>query len=120
MFHQGIREDSKLIEGCADGADRIACHYHPELEKFHHHFKVVWENCLPDCPSDPKHRKKRANGDEYCPRVGPARNQRMLDEGKPQVVFAFTDDLKNSKGTKDMVTRAKRAGVPTYIISRYT
>lgn len=35
------------------------------------------------------------------------RNQRMLDEGKPDVVIAF----KGGRGTADMVDRATRAGV---------
>lgn len=35
------------------------------------------------------------------------RNQRMLDEGKPDVVVAF----RGGRGTADMVDRAKRAGV---------
>lgn len=48
--------------------------------------------------------------------AGPKRNQRMLDEGKPDVVFAVTADLSASKGTADMVERAKSAGVPTYVM----
>ena len=50
--------------------------------------------------------------------AGPIRNQQMLDEGKPEMVIAFTNDLSSSKGTKDMVRRAKQAGLPTYIIGR--
>ena len=38
---------------------------------------------------------------------GPLRNQRMLDEGKPDIVLAFP----GGRGTEDMVTRAKKAGV---------
>lgn len=40
-------------------------------------------------------------------RAGSMRNQRMLDEGKPDMVVAF----KGGKGTADMVRRAKHAGV---------
>lgn len=39
--------------------------------------------------------------------AGPKRNQRMLDEGKPDLVLAFP----GGRGTADMVRRAKRAGV---------
>ena len=39
--------------------------------------------------------------------AGPIRNQRMLDEGKPDVVMAFP----GGKGTADMVRRAEKAGV---------
>ena len=50
--------------------------------------------------------------------AGPIRNQQMLDEGKPDLVIAFNDDISNSKGTRDMVRRAKQAGLPTFVISR--
>ena len=40
--------------------------------------------------------------------AGPIRNQRMLDEGKPDLVVAFP----GGRGTADMVRRAKAAGVP--------
>lgn len=39
--------------------------------------------------------------------AGPIRNQRMLDDGKPDLVVAFP----GGKGTADMVARAERAGV---------
>lgn len=39
--------------------------------------------------------------------AGPLRNQRMLDEGKPDFVVAFP----GGRGTADMVRRAKAAGV---------
>jgi hypothetical protein len=45
---------------------------------------------------------------------GSSRNQQMLDEGKPDLVIAFP--TKNSKGTWDMVRRAKKAGVETIIV----
>ena len=40
-------------------------------------------------------------------RAGWARNQRMLDEGKPDVIIAFP----GGRGTADMVKRAESAGV---------
>lgn len=39
--------------------------------------------------------------------AGPIRNQRMLDEGKPDLVVAFP----GGRGTADMVRRARAAGV---------
>ena len=48
---------------------------------------------------------------------GPKRNQRMLDEGKPNRVVAFHEDIQNSKGTRDMVARAKKANVPIEVIT---
>lgn len=44
--------------------------------------------------------------------AGPIRNSQMLLEGKPDLVLAFHDDLENSKGTKNMVNQAKKAGLP--------
>lgn len=49
--------------------------------------------------------------------AGPIRNQRMLDEGKPDLVIAFHDDLGRSKGTNDMLSRAERANVPTRLVN---
>ena len=40
--------------------------------------------------------------------AGPKRNQRMLDEGKPDLVIAFP----GGSGTADMVKRSELAGVP--------
>ena len=39
--------------------------------------------------------------------AGPIRNQRMLDEGKPDLVVAFP----GGRGTADMMARARNAGV---------
>lgn len=39
--------------------------------------------------------------------AGPIRNQRMLDEGKPDLVIAFP----GGRGTADMVRRARAAGI---------
>ena len=52
-----------------------------------------------------------AQWDVYGRAAGPIRNQQMLDEGKPTHVLAFHPNLDKSKGTKDMVTRAMKAGV---------
>ena len=48
-----------------------------------------------------------ADWDQYGPSAGPIRNQRMLDEGNPDVVLAFP----GGRGTADMVRRAKEAGI---------
>lgn len=42
-------------------------------------------------------------------KAGPIRNQRMLDEGKPDLVIAFP----GGRGTADMIRRAREAGVET-------
>jgi len=48
--------------------------------------------------------------------AGPIRNQRMLDEGRPDLVVAFP----GGRGTSDMVARAKRAGVEVMMIEGVT
>lgn len=50
--------------------------------------------------------------------AGPRRNQLMLKEGNPVIVYAFTSKLPITKGTSDMVNRAKKAGIPTYVITK--
>jgi len=50
--------------------------------------------------------------------AGPIRNQEMLDKEHPDLVVAFHPDLTKSKGTKDMILRAKEAGVPVRWFSR--
>lgn len=48
-----------------------------------------------------------AKWSEHGKAAGPIRNQQMLDEGKPNLVVAFP----GGAGTRDMVTRAKKAGI---------
>lgn len=62
------------------------------------------------------HETYPANWHEHGKAAGPIRNQQMLDEGKPEIVVAFSD-LPVTTGTSDMVKRAKRAGLPTYVVS---
>ena len=50
------------------------------------------------------------------PAAGPIRNTWMLKEGLPNFVLAFHDDLRKSKGTKDMVKKVIRAGIPYRLI----
>lgn len=90
-----------LIEGCADGADRLAERWTfaqetlgPDLIKQHLHFPALWD----------KHGRS----------AGPIRNIQMMDEGKPDFVVALHDNLSDSKGTKHMVSIADKAGIPVY------
>lgn len=54
-----------------------------------------------------KNEEYRADWKGHGRAAGPIRNQQMLDEGQPHLVIAF----KGYKGTADMVSRAKKAGV---------
>jgi hypothetical protein len=88
-----------VIQGGAKGADELALKWAQGNE-------CAWLTY----PADWKKHGKAA---------GPIRNQQMLDEGKPDVVWAFvTRPLEESRGTADMVRRATAAGVPTYVVWR--
>lgn len=76
-----------LILGGALGADTLA-----------EQWADVWGVRKRVFPADWKTHGKAA---------GPLRNQRMLDEGKPDVVIAFP----GGRGTADMVRRARAAGL---------
>lgn len=57
-----------------------------------------------------------ADWDKYGKSAGPIRNQQMLDEHEIDAVYAFRLPGR-SRGTDDMIERAKSAGIPTYVIS---
>jgi predicted RecB family endonuclease len=86
-----------VIEGEARGADRIAREVADNLGIEVERYPALWKT------------QGRA--------AGPIRNRRMLVEGKPDLVLAFHDSLADSKGTKNMVTAAQKAGVPWKVIN---
>lgn len=86
---------TQLIHGGARGADTMAEHW-AEL------------NMVKIQPFVVKAHEWRALGSA----AGPLRNQKMLDEGKPDVVLAFP----GGGGTKDMMTKARKAGVKVICI----
>lgn len=80
----------RIIQGGASGADQLA--------RFWCHSRMVqYENY----PADWKAHGKAA---------GPIRNQQMIDEGKPTMVFAFP----GGRDTADMIRRATAAGIPVH------
>ena len=81
-----------VIEGECRGADRLAARAAKKLGFDVLPFPAEWD--------------KYGNG------AGPIRNQQMLDEGKPDFVLVFHNNLGKSKGTKDMVARARKIGLP--------
>ncbi|MGN6147079.1 DUF2493 domain-containing protein [Rhizobium sp.] len=46
--------------------------------------------------------------------AGPIRNQKMLEDGKPDIVLAFG----GGRGTADMIRRAQAAGIPVVEFDR--
>ena len=80
-----------LIDGCARGADSLAGNLATGRNWGIMRFPAQW--------------------DKYGKAAGPIRNQEMLDYGKPTLVVYFHDDIENSKGTKDMITRGEMANI---------
>ena len=93
------REDTVLITGGAKGADR--CAYEWGMCR-------IWEENNLEFP---------ANWEKQGKRAGYIRNQQMLDEGKPDVVFAFRSEGE-SRGTDMMIELASKAGVPVYVVTK--
>ena len=91
-----LPKDTIIIHGACRGADKIAGLEAKKLGFEVLEFPAEWE--------------------KYGKGAGPIRNQKMLDEGKPDVVIAFHQDIENSKGTKDMVERAEKVGIKVEII----
>lgn len=79
--------DIVIIAGGAKGADSAAADFAAVAFCQLQEFKADWN----------KHGKA----------AGAIRNQQMLDEGKPDLVVAFP----GGRGTADMVSRAKKAGI---------
>ncbi len=87
-----LQEDVLIIDGGAAGADRIACDIANSMGA-----SVGWWHV--SCPAQWTKGKK----------AGPLRNQQMLDEFHPDLVLAFP--IGESKGTRDMIRRAEKAGI---------
>jgi hypothetical protein len=104
------RNITALIQGGADGADLLGATWavvRNDLDKSRHiaihMFIAQWGDLShPDAVI-----KVSASGRRYDAKAGPRRNQRMIDEGKPDLVVAFP----GKAGTSDMVRRARAAGV---------
>lgn len=100
----------EIIEGCANGADRDAGWPCPvEVPEVYFH-RNGWAERRRIA-----HRHFPADWKRYGKAAGPIRNQQMLDEGKPDMVIAFHENFNDSKGTKNMVEIARKAGIPTLI-----
>lgn len=86
-----------VIEGGARGADTLAKEAAMELNISVREFPAEWER--------------------YGRAAGPMRNTQMLEQGKPDMVWAFHNNLQESRGTKDMVRQAKARKIPTMVFS---
>lgn len=80
-----------LIEGECRGADLIARAEAEKLGILVLPFPAQWKR--------------------YGRAAGALRNQQMLDEGKPTMVVGFHDRIGESRGTRDMLRRARKKGL---------
>lgn len=87
---RSLPKDTIIINGACRGADNISTRIAKYLG-----LEVI------EYPADWATHGKAA---------GPIRNRQMLKEN-PDEVWAFHSDIEHSKGTKDMVTAAQKAGV---------
>jgi hypothetical protein len=88
-------EEFLLIEGGATGADSLAKDCAIQIGIPYKEFPADWN--------------------KYGKRAGPIRNKQMLDEN-PELVVGFHSDIKNSKGTKHMISIAEKKGIKTMVI----
>jgi len=84
-----------VIEGEASGADKMAALWADQYEIPVKAFPAQWRT--------------------FNKAAGPIRNTQMLDEGKPDVVVAFHENVWESKGTKDMISQALKRGIPVWL-----
>ena len=91
-----LREGDIVIHGGAPGVDTICGNVAKELGFIPRVFQAMWER--------------------YGDAAGPIRNSMMLKE-KPDIVYAFHNNIEHSKGTKDTVDKAKKKGIPVIIIT---
>lgn len=95
-----------LIEGECRGADLITTEIFLQIAK--EYLKL-----------DFKVERYPVTKEDYClyGRKAPIlRNQKMINEGKPDIVIAFHKNVENSKGTKDTINRALNKKLPVILI----
>jgi hypothetical protein len=85
-----------VIEGESRGADTLAREVAEEMQVNVMRFPANWSL--------------------YHKAAGAIRNKQMLDEGKPDKVLAFHNNIEQSKGTKHMVALANKYKIPTQVI----
>ena len=77
-----------IIHGGAKGADSLAGEWAKRNDVFLKIFPADWK--------------------QFGKSAGPKRNQKMIEEGKPDLVIAFP----GGNGTADMIRRARRSNIP--------
>jgi hypothetical protein len=91
-----LSADTVIVEGGAAGADSVAREVAHDLGLPVLEHKALWA--------------------QLGKAAGPMRNEQMV-KTHPDQVFAFADDLGQSLGTADMVRRALREKIPTFLVN---
>lgn len=81
----------EICNGACRGADKLSTEVARTLGIAYQEFPAKW--------------------DEFGKGAGPIRNRQMLKEFAPELVLAFHGNIRESKGTKDMLLAAKQSGV---------
>lgn len=98
-----------IIHGAASGADTLGALWAKNTEGVSHiPYKADWDNIDVKGAVIKYHKDGRA----YNVIAGHMRNQKMIDEGSPDLVLAFP----GGSGTADMINRAKKANIPVHIV----
>ena len=97
-FVKKLPKGTVIIQGMCRGADLMA-----RRAGLKHGFEV---------------KDYSADWSKYGNAAGPIRNKQMLDEGKPDIVIAFHENISQSKGTKNMLKQADKMKLPFQIIRK--
>jgi len=95
-LHNTIGPFHLIIEGEADGADKMSAEWANK-----------WGVPVSQHP---------AEWDKYGRKAGPIRNNEML-KNYPDKVIAFHNDIGNSKGTRDMINKARKARIGVILVT---
>lgn len=112
-LHDRHGDDLVIIEGAARGADSIAGEAARRLGVKLEEYPAAW-SCLDDSCVTREEDGRIRHRDLHGRPAGVIRNKKMLDTGV-DLVLAFHNDIKSSRGTKNMVEIAKKDGVEVWI-----
>lgn len=82
-----------------------------------------WDQCAPNCPTTPGHRRRKKPGDtahpgllpDYCPGAGPRRNAGMVGKlPRPEWMVAFPEPGQPNYGTSNCARLAGQAGITVH------
>lgn len=86
--------DITIISGMAKGADTLAVQFAKQYSLPCLEFPADWAR--------------------YSKGAGPIRNQKMLDEGQPDLIIAFP--MQSSRGTRDMIARGLMEDIEVVVV----